>query len=58
MAPDRLPRHRPLHGDQRAMIGADEPHTGGKMRGDVRVVRLLGGRVHDEKQHAVLGRIG
>ena len=40
------------------MIGAEQPHARRQARRDVRVVGVLGRRVDDQHQHAVLGRIG
>ena len=49
---------RPLHGDQRAMVRADQPHACGQPRRDMRVVGILHGGIDHQEQHAVLGRIG
>ena len=57
MPPNRLPRHRPLHRNERAMLRADQPHACGQARRKVRVVGFLGGGVHDEEEHAVFGRV-
>ena len=40
------------------MVGADQPHACGQARRKVRIVGLLGGGVHDEEEHAVLGGVG
>ena len=58
MPPDGAQRGRPLHGDERTMVRAQQSHPGGQPRRQMRVVRLLGGGVDDQEQHAVLGRIG
>ena len=52
-----LQGHRALHRNERAMIRAQQPHARRQPCRKMRVVRLLGRRVDDQKQHAVLVRI-
>ena len=49
---------RALQRDQRAMLSAQQLHTSGQPRLDMRVVVVLARRVDDQHQHAVLGRVG
>ena len=48
---------RPLQRDERAVVGARKRHARGKMRRDMRIVRLLHRGVDDEHQAPVIGRV-